>query len=316
MRAILDHLSAICLSCFICSAIVADELESDEPFVAVLGVAQDAGFPQAGCRKKCCQAAWNDKTLRRNIACLAIVDPQHGQRWLIDCTPDFREQLHALDQLSPTRRTPGLDGILLTHAHIGHYTGLIHLGREAIGANRAAVYAMPRMRRFLESNGPWEQLIQLRQIAIHRLAAGHQLKLNNRIDITPFLVPHRDEYSETVGYRIQGPSRTVIYLPDIDKWERWKIKIEDILADVDIAYLDGTFFANGELPGRDMSEIPHPFVMESIERFKSLPAKDRDKVRFIHFNHTNPILDASSPATAAVKAAGHHVAEQGERFSF
>ncbi|HIK90678.1 MAG TPA: MBL fold metallo-hydrolase [Planctomycetes bacterium] len=316
MRAILNRVSAICLSGLVCSPIVADEREANEPYVVVLGVAQDAGFPQAGCRKKCCQAAWNDQKLRRYAACLAIVDPQTGQRWLIDCTPDFREQLRALDQLSPTNQTVGIDGILLTHAHIGHYAGLIHLGREVMGANGVPVYAMPRMRRFLEENGPWEQLIRLHQIAIRNLAAGQPVKLNRRIEVTPFLVPHRDEYSETVGFSIQGPSRTVIYIPDIDKWKRWEIRIEDIVADADIAYLDGTFFANGELPGRNMSQIPHPFVMESIERFKPLPAKDRDKVRFTHANHTNPILDPSSSATRAVIAAGHHVAEQGERFSF
>ena len=185
-----------------------------------------------------------------------------------------------------------------------------------MGANGVPVYAMPRMRRFLEDNAPWEQLIKLNQITIRKLAAGLPVKLNRRIEVTPFLVPHRDEYSETVGFSIQGPSRTVIYIPDIDKWERWEIKIEDIVADADIAYLDGTFFANGELPGRDMSRIPHPFVVESLSRFRKLSAKDRNKVRFIHANHTNPILNPSSAASRIVKAAGHHVAEQGECFSF
>lgn len=175
---------------------------------------------------------------------------------------------------------------------------------------------MPRMRHFLLGNAPWEQLITLQQINLEKMAAGSELTLNPRIKIVPFLVPHRDEYSETVGFRLQGPSRTVVYLPDIDKWERWDVAIEDVLADADIAYLDGTFFTATELPGRNLSEIPHPFIVESIERFKKLPAKERDKVRFIHANHTNPILDRSSQAYATVKAAGHHVAQQGERFSF
>jgi pyrroloquinoline quinone biosynthesis protein B len=316
MRAILQCVSAICLSCLICSSTIAEEHDVNAPYVTVLGVAQDAGFPQAGCRKQCCQAAWDDHKLRRYVACLAIVDPQTGQRWLIDCTPDFREQLRALDQLTPQNRSSNLDGILLTHAHIGHYAGLIHLGREVMGANGVPIYAMPRMREFLDNNAPWEQLIRLGQITLEDLAAGQPVKLNRRIEVTPFLVPHRDEYSETVGFSIQGPARTVIYIPDIDKWERWEIRIEDILVDADIAYLDGTFFANGELPGRDMSKIPHPFVAESIARFRNLSAKDRDKVRFIHANHTNPILNPSSAATRSVNAAGHHVAEQGERFSF
>ena len=316
MRADFQIVSAICLVCGVCLPGIADERDANAPYVTVLGVAQDAGFPQAGCRRECCRAAWNDNTLRRYAACLAIVDPQQGQRWLIDCTPDFREQLRVLDRLAPKDESSNLDGILLTHAHIGHYAGLIHLGREVMGAKGLPVYAMPGMRRFLEDNGPWEQLVRLKQIAIEDLAAGQPVELNSRIKVTPFLVPHRDEYSETVGFSLQGPSRTVIYIPDIDKWERWDIRIEDILVDADIAYLDGTFFANGELPGRDMSRIPHPFVTESMARFRKLSARDRDKVRFIHANHTNPILDPSSAATRIVKAAGHHVAEQGERFSF
>jgi pyrroloquinoline quinone biosynthesis protein B len=234
---------------------------------------------------------------------------------LVDCTPDFREQLRALDQVLPSHQAPGLNGILLTHAHIGHYAGLIHLGREAIGANRVVVYAMPRMRWFLESNGPWEQLVRVNQISIHKLAAGQLLQLNDRIAVTPFLVPHRDEYSETVGFRIRGRARTIVYLPDIDKWERWQTKIESVIADCDIAYLDGTFFSDGELPGRNMAAIPHPFVTESIARLKHLSAGERAKVRFIHLNHTNPLLDPESPATSAVKEAGHYVARQGERFT-
>ena len=296
------------------TASAGDEARSNQPYVAVLGVAQDGGFPQAGCQKPCCQAAWEDPQRRRSVACLAIMDPQHQQRWLIDATPDFPQQLRALDQLQPSDSAPGLNGILLTHAHIGHYSGLIHLGREVLGASDVSIFAMPRMRHFLETNGPWDQLVKLRQIRIHKIAAAQRVRLNDRISVVPFLVPHRDEYSETVGYRIHGPSHTVVYLPDIDKWERWSVKIEDVLSSADVAYLDGTFFAARELPGRDMSQIPHPFIVESIARFKRLPAKERNKVRFIHANHTNPILNPQSPAAATVSAAGHHVAKQGVRF--
>jgi pyrroloquinoline quinone biosynthesis protein B len=295
------------------AALAEDANPQSRPYVAVLGVAQDGGFPQAGCRKPCCRTAWRDRELRRQVSCLAIVDPQSQQRWLIDATPSFPEQLQALDDLLPMESTPGLNGILLTHAHVGHYGGLIHLGREILSAKEVSIFAMPRMRQFLETNGPWDQMVKLRQINIRKIAAAQSIPLNERINVVPFLVPHRDEYSETVGFRIRGPSRTVVYLPDIDKWERWDVAIEDLVADADVAYLDGTFFAADELPGRDMSEIPHPFIVESIARFKSLPVKERNKIRFIHANHTNPILNPNSSASAAVAAAGHRVAKQGER---
>ena len=297
------------------AAVAAAQPSPEPPFIVVLGTAQDAGYPQAGCRRACCQLAWQSPPQRRFVACIAIIDPRHKQRWLVDCTPDFREQLRALDQLQTSARIPGLDGVLLTHAHVGHYAGLIHLGREVIGAKRVPVYAMPRMRFFLESNGPWDQLVKLRQIEIRRLVAAQPQQLNERITVTPFLVPHRDEYSETVGFRIQGPTRTVVFLPDIDKWERWSRRIEEVIKDADVAYLDGTFYSDGELRGRKMSEVPHPFVKESLARFQKLPRHERQKVRFIHMNHTNPVLNRKSPAAKAVRDAGHHVARQGERIS-
>lgn len=290
-----------------------DTPPADAPFLVVLGIAQDAGFPQAGCRKECCARAWADPEQRRHAVTVAIVDPKSGERWFLDCSPDFPEQLRALNQLAPPETFPGIDGIFPTHAHIGHYTGLLYLGREVIGARGIPVHTMPRMRKFLETNGPWDQLVELGNITLQDLTAGKTVKLNERLSLTPLLVPHRDEYSETVGFRVTGPSRSILYLPDIDKWTRWETRIEEVLQTVDVAYLDGTFFADGELPGRDMSRIPHPFIAESMERFSGLDATGRNKVRFLHLNHTNPALDPESEATRAIEKAGHHVARQGEQ---
>lgn len=306
-----SRLNRLVLGLLVCFA--SYHSDAAEPFVAVLGVAQDGGYPQVGCKKACCKNAWMDSAARRHVASLAIVDPESQQRWLLDCTPDFREQLHLLDQMLPVDRSPGIDGIFLTHAHMGHYTGLMHLGREVLGAQGVQVYAMSRMRTFLETNGPWDQLVSLGQIKLTKLAGGQDVSLNERINVVAFPVPHRDEYSETVGFRISGPSKTVIYLPDIDKWERWSVKIEDLLSQSDYAFLDATFFDVNELPGRDMSEIPHPFVVETMERLKALPLLERKKVRFIHLNHSNPLLNPSSTAAVQVEEAGHWVATQGER---
>ena len=285
------------------------------PYVIVLGIAQDAGYPQAACRKECCARAWADPAARRHVACLAIVDPESKQRWLIDCTPDFRDQLRMLDEAAPVDGSPGLAGILLTHAHIGHYLGLAQVGREVMGAKAVPTYAMPRMAAFLRGHGPWSQLLDLENIELRALAAGKAVQLNERITVTPLLVPHRDEYSETVCFVIEGPKRSILFLPDIDKWDRWKTPIEEVLARVDVAYVDGTFYADGELGGRDMSRIPHPFISESIERFAKLPEATRAKIRFIHLNHTNPALDPNSAAARKIRAAGHDVARQAQRES-
>jgi pyrroloquinoline quinone biosynthesis protein B len=290
---------------------------SEEPETGVelivLGIAQDAGFPQAACAKACCAKAWKDQSLARNATSIAVIDRESKQRWLFECSPDFPRQLRSLDEFFITQKQqPGLDGIFLTHAHIGHYTGLIHLGREVIGANETPVYCMPKMKTFLETNGPWSQLVSLKNIALQPLQNEQSIKLSERISVTPFQVPHRDEFSETVGFKIKGPRKTVVFLPDIDKWNKWDQKIENVIQECDIAYLDGTFFQNGEIPGRDMAMIPHPFVTESIKRFSSLEKEERNKIRFIHFNHTNPVLQSDSAAGSKIKRAGMNIAAEGE----
>ena len=311
-------LKVLALLCAILSATGKSSVRANEPptapFAVVLGIAQDAGYPQAGCKKDCCAPAWSDSSKRRHTASLAIVDPISKERWLIDCTPNFPDQLQALDTAAGFTQPNVVSGILLTHAHIGHYAGLVHLGREVMGADNVPVYTMPRMRAFLKSDGPWSQLVALRNIRLNLLRDGAGIRLNKRIRITPLQVPHRDEFSETVGYRIQGPEKSALYLPDIDKWERWSNEIEKEIAKVDVAWLDGTFFDGDELPGRDMSKIPHPFIVESIARFAPLPKRERAKIRFIHLNHTNTALDETGPAAKVIREAGHNVARQGAKF--
>ena len=282
----------------------------------VVGIAQDAGYPQAGCRKSCCAAAWDDPSLHKKVSCLVVADQSTGEKWFFDCTPDFPAQLRMANQKFPTPdadpKTSSLpSGIFLSHAHIGHYTGLIHLGREVIGSNSVPVYAMPRMKSFLERNGPWSQLVKLKNIELKSLSNDASIVLKDNLVVTPFLVPHRDEFSETIGFQIQGPNKKALFIPDIDKWSKWDRSIEKMIEPVDFAFLDGTFLENGEIPGRDMSLIPHPFVMESISRFSALDLKERSKVRFIHLNHTNPALDPNSSGAKMIEKAGMRVAVEG-----
>jgi len=277
------------------------------PYVMVLGIAQDAGYPQMNCKKECCKQAWGNSELKRTTSCLAIVDPISKEQWIIDATPNIKEQLQLLKQKTGTEK---LDGILLTHAHMGHYTGLMHLGREVMGTDNLPVFAMPKMKTFLEENGPWSQLVKLENINIKALKSDSTFSLNERIKIKTFLVPHRDEFSETVGYKITINNKTLIFIPDIDKWERWETNISKLIQKVDYAFLDATFYQNGELK-RDMSEIPHPFVEESMELFSKLSDADKQKVHFIHFNHTNPLLIENSTAQKEVLDKGFNLAKEG-----
>ena len=237
-----------------------------DPYIVILGIAQDGGVPHAGCSKSCCINRWSDPTKHLMVSSLGIVDPNSNETWMIDATPDFPKQLKVLTENNIRR----LKGIILSHAHIGHYTGLMHLGREVIGAKSVPVYAMPKMGKYLKKNGPWSQLVSLKNISIKKMNDEKTIKLNKRISLTPFLVPHRDEFSETVGFKIEGPNKSIIFIPDIDKWNKFDKDILEIVSNNDIAILDGSFYQNGEIPGRDMSEIPHPFIIESIVLMQSI----------------------------------------------
>ena len=275
------------------------------PYVIVLGIAQDGGAPHAGCIKECCEEKWDDPTQHARVSSIAIVDPVTEESWIIDATPDFALQLTAIDNQ--------LSGVFLTHAHIGHYTGLIHLGREVMGAKEVPVYAMPRMKQFLETNGPWNQLVNLGNISIQEINDNGVVQLNERLSIVPFLVPHRDEYSETVGYKVQGPNKSLIFIPDIDKWDKWESNIKELVEDNDYSLLDGTFYDINELPGRDMSKIPHPFIIETMEIFED--SIYRNSIHFIHLNHTNPALNKNSNEYKKIIYNGFNIVERGNIFN-
>lgn len=282
--------------------------------LVVLGTSQDAGTPQIGHPE---DPAWKNPALRATASSLALVDRATGKRYLFDATPDLREQLQWLDTHYPARGL-GIDGIFLTHAHIGHYAGLMFLGRESAGSRGVPVYAMPRMAKFLTDNGPWGQLVTLSNISLKPLNEGAPATLGSQLAVTPYAVPHRDEYSETVGFVIAGTSGRALYLPDIDSWELWEsrthIRIEEMIAKVDVAYIDATFFDDSELPPAIAAKVPHPRITASMARFAGLPAEVRARVRFIHLNHTNPARFTDSAARARIKAAGFGMAETGERF--
>ncbi|NND61391.1 MAG: pyrroloquinoline quinone biosynthesis protein PqqB [Gammaproteobacteria bacterium] len=303
-----------CLALAACTTNLASPIQPG-PYLVVLGVAQDGGVPQAGNRN---DPAWQDESQRRLVVSLALVDPVNNKRFLFEATPDIREQLHLLDTIAPTTRpAPALGGIFLTHAHMGHYLGLAHLGHEVMGASAIPVHVMPRFAEYLRNNGPWDQLVRYENIDLQVLTANTAVQLSDSLSVTPIPVPHRQEYSEVVAFRIDGPGRSALFLPDIDSWHEWDatgIRIEAVLATVDIAFLDATFFANGEIPGRDMSGFPHPFVTTTMQRLANLPASERSKVHFIHFNHTNPVLRPGSAAYAEVLKAGFRVAQRGDRY--
>lgn len=244
----------------------------------------------------------------RKVAALGVVIPSTKTTLLFDATPDITAQMHALNSFAGKSAAENPDAIFLTHAHIGHYTGLMYLGKEATNASEVRVFAMPRLANFLTANGPWSQLVSSKNIALNILKSDSSLLVTPNIEITPFLVPHRDEFSETVGYVINGPSKSALFIPDIDKWSKWERSIVDEIAKVDYAFIDGTFYDAVEINNRDISEIPHPFIIESMQLFDNMPLEEKQKIHFIHFNHTNPAVLDSSSASQLILSKGYNIA--------
>jgi pyrroloquinoline quinone biosynthesis protein B len=278
-------------------------------YLTVLGITQDAGYPHIGCQKECCANFYNGSYKKQKVVSLGLVDIENKQKWLFEATPDIATQLADLEQHHLKTNTL-IDGIFLTHAHIGHYAGLLYFGREALGKKGTPVFAMPKMKTFLTQNGPWNQLVALENIVFKNLQNDTTIVLNTNLNVTPFLVPHRDEFSETVGYKIEGKNKTALFIPDINKWEKWNKNIVEEVQKVDYAFLDATFFKEGEL-NRPMSEIPHPFIAETVHVFKDEDMATKNKVIFIHFNHTNPALQNTSKEKTTAKKLGFRFAFEG-----
>jgi len=271
--------------------------------IKVLGVAQDGGVPHLGCSKTCCSTS----SITRYVSSIMVSNQESKNSYIFDASPDLAKQLSFMkDKISEN-----LKGIFLTHAHIGHYSGLMYLGRESFNSKNIPVYAMPRMKKFLETNGPWNQLVSLNNIKINSIINEREIIVEKELIVKPIEVPHRDEYSETVGYLIKGPNRSAIYIPDIDKWYKWDKSIVDLISSVEYAFIDATFYDEKEINYRDISEIPHPFVIESMKLFEGVSKEEKSKIYFIHLNHTNPLLDSNSSEYKNLISKGYNVAQEG-----
>lgn len=288
------------------------ENKSSEILLKVLGTIQDGGIPHMGCSKECCSNYFLSKKSRIGVSSLGVSNLKHNTNYIIDATPNINFQL--IDLIGNADPSKKLNGIFLTHAHMGHYAGLLNFGRESLNSKNIPLYLMPKFYNFILNNGPWNQLVELNNIKLNKIYNREKVILHNNLSFTPIQVPHRDEYSETVGYFIEGIHKKALYIPDIDKWAKWEVSIVEMIKSVDYAFLDGTFFDEKEINNRDISEIPHPFIIESLKLFEELDESEKSKVYFIHLNHTNPVLNSESSEYKKVISAGFNIAKTGMEF--
>jgi pyrroloquinoline quinone biosynthesis protein B len=256
------------------AAILAVALQQSQWELVVLGVAQDAGFPQLGCTKKCCK----NKKVPERVSCIGLRNTATGESFLFDATPDIAAQIKDLNGgVKPT-------GVFLTHAHMGHYTGLMYFGRESADWKDVPVHGTARMGEFLRKNDPWKFLIDNKNIAFKEIEPNRTIVLADVLTVQCFTVPHRDEFTDTVGYHIATANKSVIFIPDIDRWEKWDTSIKGLADIADILIVDGTFSSPEEVGRRDITQIPHPMIPATRELLKDTKAQ----LWFIHLNHTNP----------------------------
>lgn len=288
------------------------------PRIVVLGTVQDGGMPQTGCDCAHCAAARRNPALARHVASLAIHIPATGHVYLVDATPDLPAQVETIHAFRPhpegkTDRAP-VDGVLLTHAHIGHYLGLAHFGFESLNTKDIPTWASPRMAEYLRTNGPWSQLVRLSNITLREFQPGTPFVLEPGITVTPIQVPHRDEYTDTMAFVIRGPRNNLLYVPDTDSWRAWQKPLLQVLADekITVALLDGTFYSPDELPDRDVTKIKHPLITDSMDLLEPLIKARKLRAVFTHLNHSNPALDKNGTARKAIEARGFKVLEEGE----
>ena len=281
-------------------------------YITILGTAQDGGFPHIGCQKQCCDDFYKGILPKQQVVSLGLVDKESQQKFLFEATPDISTQLADLEK-NHLKTNTIIDGVFMTHAHMGHYAGLLYFGKEALGKKDIPVYAMPKMKEFLSNNGPWSQLVTTQNIVFLDLQKDSIVPLSNALKVTPFLVPHRDEFSETVGYKIEGNTNSALFIPDINKWSLWEKNIVEEVKKVDYAFIDATFFKEGEI-NRPMSDVPHPFIEETVALFENESLATKNKVIFIHFNHTNPALQSNSKERNDLELLGFRFATEGQRF--
>ena len=233
---------------------------------------------------------------------MAIFDKKEEFCYLIDASPDFKYQLDMIKEEEIKIQRMGkapINGILLTHAHFGHCSGLWHLGKETLEEIDLPVFCTQKMKRFLSENYPFSLLVQRKNIEICEIHPNKSYEQGG-FHFIPIEVPHRNEMGDTVGYIIQSKKR-ILYIPDVDYWTN---ELLDEIRMANIAIIDGTFYSRDEMPR--FNEVPHPPVKETLELIKNMDTE----VYFTHVNHTN-VLNTDSNEKKQIENKGFKIAFDG-----
>ena len=277
--------------------------------VTVLGISQDGGHPQPGCLRSCCA----NITEPHYPVSLGIRSSE-GTNLLIEATRHLGDQFTIWGQTK-------VDHLLLTHAHLGHVDGLGLFGREAIAARGIELHVSDDMYHLIDRTPQWNLMIQQGVFNLQTFTAGDVVFSQGELSIEAVRIPHRAELSDMHAFIIRGKSKSLLFLTDHDTWKETLAvhncsTIRELLGklNVDIAFIDGTFWSEDELAGRNQETVPHPPVLQTLKMLGEKKQGDPEII-FTHLNHTNPLYNRDSEQYAEVKRLGWSVAHQGQRFT-
>ncbi len=283
---------------------------SNVPLAVVLGIAQDGGVPHPGCD---CQTCLTFSTTGNQLSPASIGVIDGDELHLIDVSRDLNRQLRML----PKKGCKVTD-VWLTHGHLGHVDGIGLFGREAMGAKGIRIHASDSMMKLIEGTPRWKTMIDDGILIPCPFKGNMKIQTSQSLSITPVQVPHRDEWTDTHAFIIRGPSKSILHLPDHDTWKEtlemvgmktiheWFHSLE-----VDTFLIDGTFWSSDEL--EHQKNVPHPPVLDTLQRL-GMKRDNAMDIRFIHLNHTNPLLNPESKETKHLKDSGWSLVNEGEHF--
>lgn len=281
--------------------------------VIVLGTAQDGGVPHAGCLCENCTAARTSGRRRLPVS-LGILSG--NEMAMVDATAAFEEQMFTLWSRTPAsdtytgERFQPPTTVILTHAHTGHYVGLWQLDRSVLAANGVRVIGPPLTIALLRANEPWVRMAQDGFIRLVAMPYGSPFEAVEGVQVTLIQAPHRSEWAtDTAALRIEGSGGSLLYVPDIDSWDEWDRDLIQTVSDVDVALLDGCFW---QAPNR--KGVPHPPMLETMDRLREVVDTGRTRVMFTHLNHSNPAFTPDSDELRIVRERGFNVATEGDTF--
>lgn len=270
--------------------------------VCVLGSAAGGGYPQWNCRCRVCEAARAGESRPRTQSSLAIRG-EDGPWFLVNASPDLRQQLEMLDARVDGVRAPPVAGVLLTDAEIDHTAGLL-LMRES--ATPIRVYGGAPVERALR-----ETLLRMLErfsgVDWNALQTERELPLEgSSLAVEPFVVSE-----DQTGFVFRERGGTVTYVPGLARLDD---AIVARFAASDVVLVDGTFWHDDDLArlgisDRTAGDMGHvPLTGGTLEMLAGL---ERPRKILVHINNTNPILLEDSPERAEVVRAGVEVAYDG-----